>query len=155
MGESLIFLDMDGVMSARAEWNLPRVQLSDEEGDVVTELNPRAVKLLNEVVAKTGAKIVVTSTWRKGTRERWDRLRQYLHSQGVVADIVGRTPVLYAMRGDEIQAFLNDTDLAVDRFVIIDDDSDMGDLTAYLVRTETEVGLTENEVPAILELLSD
>jgi len=155
MPVKLIFLDCDGVISTREEWSLPRVMLSDDEGDTATELNPNAVRLLNEICSKTGAKIVITSTWRKGSKERWERLRAFFRSRGVAAEIIGRTPVLLAMRVDEIQAFLEDTDLDVSKFVIIDDDTDMGALTEFFVRTETEVGLTENEVPAILELLRD
>jgi hypothetical protein len=69
--------------------------------------------------------------------------------------VVGMTPVMSGKdRGDEIQAWLDETDLTVDNFVILDDDSDMAHLreTHHFVQTQGEVGLDWHAVEKILKL---
>jgi hypothetical protein len=50
----VIFLDFDGVLAPIRQW--------DRYGD----LDPMCIELLNQVVAQSGADVVVSSTWRHG-----------------------------------------------------------------------------------------
>lgn len=136
----IIFLDIDGVLNYHSCFdNLT------ENSDVVTPehniaWNKRCVRELNRILDKTDAKIVVSSTWRS---------LNYLYSM-IVNDmgikegsIIGRTPdrlpiTMYGgtCRGDEIKAWLVNTDIITENIVILDDDDDMGDLMGYLVQTD-------------------
>lgn len=55
--EKVLFLDIDGPMIPRRAFYLPKQTL------VVSKFDPVAVALLNSVLDKTGAKLVVSSTW--------------------------------------------------------------------------------------------
>ena len=50
----MIFLDIDGVLAPIRQW--------DRYGDV----DPACIQVLNEIVARGGADVVVSSTWRYG-----------------------------------------------------------------------------------------
>ena len=54
----IIFLDIDGVLNSMDYFE----QTKDCKG--YTEINPEKVKLLKEIVDRTGAEIVLSSTWR-------------------------------------------------------------------------------------------
>ena len=57
---------------------------------------------------------------------------------------IGKTPKLWEKRGLEIQKWL-DKNPGVDKFIILDDDSDMVHLMSHLLQTDGEFGLT-NEI---------
>lgn len=54
-----IFLDIDGVLNSM-DWFKENRETSD-----YTEIDPEKVKLLKEIVDKTGAEIILSSTWRE------------------------------------------------------------------------------------------
>lgn len=56
------------------------------------------------------------------------------------------------VRASEIAAWL-DTHADVSAFVILDDDRDFGPLSARHVRTDSSVGLTEEDVRRAMEFL--
>jgi hypothetical protein len=141
----VVFLDVDGVLT-----NLPF--LRDRPACDVHALDPKNVAALNELTTWTGAKIVISSTWR--VKHNLPNLRKMLLSQGIQGDIVGRTPEIPgADRGAEIQTWLDTTKYPIDRFVILDDDSDMGPLKPYLIRTTFSCGLTSDDVRRAARLL--
>jgi hypothetical protein len=93
----------------------------------------------------TDAKIVVSSTWRfQGLKTCQENLKNW----GIAAEVIDITPRLQndnGSRGDEIRQWLIENP-GVSRFVILDDDTDMGDLREHLVKCDTNVGLTNNLV---------
>lgn len=115
----VIFLDIDGVLNVYCQGR-------DEYGCLFHE---HLVDNLRWVVEQTGAKIVVSSSWRLSGKtsiiEMWD----FRKLPGEVIDI---TPNLsygvglntYTPRGKEIQMWL-DENPEVTNYVIFDDDSDM------------------------------
>lgn len=59
--EKVIFLDIDGVMiPQRAALFLPQ-----ETSGTVSNFDPIATNMINSLIEKSNAKIVLTSTWRK------------------------------------------------------------------------------------------
>lgn len=123
----VIFLDFDGVLAPIRRW--------DRYGN----LEPACVRVLNEIVAESGADVVVSSTWRYGRTAV--ELQAMLEAAGFSGRVVDTTPTdtPSGSRGDEIGAWL--AEHAVSGYVIIDDHSDMGQLQAHLVQTQPAHGL--------------
>lgn len=136
MADKIIFLDIDGVLvtrESRQRFNSARV------------FSPECVMVLKSIVEKTGAKIVISSTWR--FHGNWE---ESIRERFAVAGwpdppIVDKTPILVdfpGFRGDEISAWL----LAppeVECFIIIDDVNDFApDQLPRFVQTDAGEGLT-------------
>ncbi len=158
----VIFLDFDGVLNNEA---FLIEKFSDPSRFVPADLEmlcPKNIAILNEIVAKTGAVVVVSSTWRMGRTLM--HLREILAKNGFEGLVVGKTPVLHgelspgvrAVRGHEIQRWLDECgDFGrPDRFVIVDDDTDMAHLDHRLVRTDGTLGLQPEHVERIVALLT-
>ena len=60
----IIFLDHDGVICCTKQFGTRRSKKSREKGEIFDKFCPKAIKVLNEVLEKTDAEIVVTSSWR-------------------------------------------------------------------------------------------
>lgn len=134
----VIFLDFDGVLNSHQSatfWHNKRDQdkwenelYAEWQGTLyeylALEFCPIALSNVEELVRKTGAKIIVSSTWR--LHNNVDDLKNILAPAKIVADAVfDRTPRLPGKpRGEEIKAWL-DQHPEVDQYVIIDDDRDM------------------------------
>lgn len=73
---------------------------------------------------ETNARIVVSSSWRCNTLEQTKR---YLEMNGCrfVSYIIDHIQRMYTIRGREIQEWLDDNHHKVEKYCIIDDDSDM------------------------------
>jgi len=109
------------------------------------------VARLNRLTQESGARLVVSSVWRK---QGLQALRLVFDQQGVVARISGLTPTLDRVpRGREIRAWL-DEHPEVESFVILDDDADMEDLRPWLVQTDPLLGLVDADVERALAVLS-
>ncbi len=136
----MIFLDIDGVLAPIRTW--------DRYGDV----DPACMRVLNEIIASSGAGVVVSSTWRYG--KTVSDLQGIFDAHGFMGSVLDRTPTHMpgAARGDEIAAWLGDN--AVAGCVIIDDHADMGRLSSHLVQTHPAHGLRPAHVaPAIATLM--
>lgn len=141
----IVFLDFDGVLnSTRFYKHRPSHEF---------KLDRVAVRRLNRLLDASGAKVVVSSTWRMG--RSIVELQRVLDSYGFTGEVIGRTKVLSTYRGYEIRQWMVDTRLAIDieSFVILDDDSDMVDLLDRLVQTTHMHGLCDRHVREALELL--
>lgn len=130
----IIFLDIDGVLMGT---------------DGVAEApDPARVARLNGLAERTGAQLVVSSTWRS---QGLEALTALLREWGVTAPVAGMTDDLGWLdfttpiglhRGDEIGQWL-DEHPGVEDFVILDDDDDMGGLLPFLVQVGAD-GLTDD-----------
>ena len=119
----VIFLDIDGVLNVYCEGR-------DEFGCTFHE---HFVENLRWIIEQTGAKIVISSTWKMSglefLKEMW--IKRNLPGEIIditpnVVDVIERgTCEFYDLvdRGHEIQQWLNDN--KVDNYCIIDDDTDM------------------------------
>jgi len=160
----VIFLDIDGVLNPMSdydpdgEWNKLQIPVEDVDElnahdkakmlHIIYRIAPRCLDLLNEITDKTGAVIVISSTWRKNHNIR------FFVEKGITGQIIGKTPVLdNKPRGIEIDSWLQDHP-EYTRFVILDDDNDMAHLTNHLIQTDTENGLTRKETDEILKKLT-
>lgn len=114
---NIVFLDIDGVLRTHESdcfW-------SQKLGEPIPELHkrhfsPDALENLNYITLLTGAKIVVTSTWR--LFYTLTELKSLFRSRGFRGDIIGITGSCDT-RGEEIVEWLNEH--RIDNFVVIDD----------------------------------
>ena len=130
----VIFLDVDGVLN------------SDEYIDKIKKLNVNTIKskvsvnkigLLKQAVDATGARVVLTSSWRY--RRDGTLLKGLLLKYGICAD---STPFMDNKRGLEIKKYLSDNP-DVEDFVILDDevfDSFDEELIKHLIKISDKNG---------------
>ena len=137
----VIFLDIDGVMITT---NSP-----------IGRFDPVCVKNLKQIMDRTGAYIVVSSTYRS---LGFVRLKELFAANGITKGLIGVTPVIqYGIRGEEIKQYIEEASLdpssTIDRFVIIDDNDNMGELRPYLIQTNGKIGLDERIRDKVIEFL--
>jgi hypothetical protein len=160
----VIFLDIDGVLNSEAfalkleEKHRQLGHTSDTSCDcfmLYSHVDREAVARLNRLVDVTSAKIVVSSTWRK----KFDvaELQSRLGDHGLVGEIIGVTPDGYKtdelrdslghgvriFRGHEIDFWLQQHP-DVERFVILDDASDMVMHGQWRIAAELSANIDEH-----------
>lgn len=152
----VIFLDIDGVLNYRGcKYTAYGYYFVDDA----------KVLLLKEIVEKTDAKIVLSSTWRmerfeyckdKKTKgyKLYQRLVKKLKEYGL--QIYSHTPILPSgYRGAEIAQWLQDWQgELVESFVIIDDCDDMKPYMDRLIRTSFFTGLMQTDVNKAILMLN-
>ena len=136
MTRRVIFLDIDGVLAPIRQW--------DRYGD----LDPACIHVLNEIVTRGGADVVVSSTWRYGKTVA--ELQEILEAAGFTGRVLDKTPI-GAGRGEEIAAWL--AEHAVAGYVIVDDHVDMGELRTHLILTHPAHGLQPADAPRAIATL--
>lgn len=154
----VLFLDIDGVLNSTM-W-LKSIAVGERpwpESNIDTD----AVKLINQIVQRTGAKVVISSSWRHAHSVAM--LRKLFHDCGFEGEIIGATPDYYAVyddvdeyyRGGEIQAWLlAHVGEGIESFAILDYAEEMGDfLDKFLVRTTYTLGLRVEHVERVVKLL--
>jgi hypothetical protein len=153
----VIFLDIDGVLNSR------RYDRERAFGDG-NNIDVSRLPLLREIVEQTGARIVLTSTWRV----HWDASPALCDEigKGLTAlfaeyglGLFDKTPVLSASdRAEEVSAWLFSHAKEVEAFVIIDDIlAGWGELSDRLVRTSPMIGrgLEQMHVERAIRLLNE
>jgi hypothetical protein len=140
----IIFLDIDGVLNHELWYKYEQEQRKgvpiDNKSDYdISQFCTWSVGLLNGLTNDTGAKIVLSSSWRKG--KSLDDIKTLFEKVGITGEVIGLTPCLYftglegygysVPRGCEIKAWLEtnkdilDDKMSKVKYVILDDDSDM------------------------------
>lgn len=146
----IIFLDIDGVLNNATTHDSKHMKTWPDWPFV--GLDKRLVPLLNRLVKATGAWVVLSSTWRKSHTAF--QMEERLISAGMdnTVRLVGTTPVFGGKRRAEIASWIVEHPKLVDKFVIIDDDSD-ADIEGHFVNTDGTVGLTEQDVDDAIKIL--
>lgn len=164
----VIFLDMDGVLNSHAfmserakagKWE-PTGPLAPAGYDLkkpsnwVNMIDPAAVKRLNTLLKETGAKIVISSSWRHAHPHPTGRMQKILDLAGMIGgEVIDETPVMVGPRSFEISSWLAANPIAR-KFVILDDGSTAGEgLGKWFVHTELAVGLTDADVKKAINIL--
>lgn len=147
----IVVLDIDGVLNS-IDW---MVFLDGKFDHPKNQMDPKAVERLNKITDATGAVILVCSTWRIILKKQ-SQLERCLKAYGIKAKVIGATPIINDRepdrRGREIQRWFSENE-APEQFVIIDDDSDMGELSEHLIKTDVQHGLQDEHVERIIEIL--
>lgn len=157
----IIFLDIDGVLNSIDYFE----QTKYCKG--YTEIDPEKVKLLKEIVDRTDAEIVLSSTWRDlGKRENEPEHPMYTYLTDTLKEygmeIVDHTPYICQDMPKEIKAWIDaqpDKDI---RFISLGDDYPQHEYDKYgigdcLVKTsyyEKNGGLRKEHVKKAIEILN-
>jgi hypothetical protein len=145
----IIFLDIDGVLNSGRFMHSNIDAFNEAYG--VKHLDPMAIARLNKIIEATDAEVVISSTWR--ILSSVADMRGYLKAAGFTGVVRGATPRLGTRRGIEIQQWLDDHAL-IDSMVILDDDSDMGHLMPFLVKTDWNKGLQDEHIQLVVDMLN-
>lgn len=163
----VLFLDIDGVLNS-ADYMKHRRHIRRPTRDAIDALT---VPRLNAITDRSGAAIVISSTWRK--MYQLDDLARVLAQHGVTGRVIGATPVLVdplgpphkdgfqpcrsKPRAHEIAAWL-DAHPEVTSFAVLDDDPDvlvLPHIAARVVGTAWSDGLLDEHVESVCALFSD
>jgi len=140
----LVFLDFDGILNC----DLSVCQLGSRY-----KFWPASIKALNELLAESGARVVISSTWR----EHWTLSENAasLERAGLSPGrVVGKTSVSDGERGLEIDSWLKSVPYSVESFVILDDKEDMAMHRERLVQVDSKIGLGVREVRQAIQVLA-
>lgn len=129
---NIIFLDIDGVLNCQDYYSSDRYNRENSTYPL-SEIDPFRIKMLNEIIEKTNAKIVISSSWRHG--RTIEEMRNIMNEVGFKGEIIDFTPTCrcgMCKRGNEIHKWIEDNKELLGKhyhqfksYVIIDDDSDM------------------------------
>ena len=148
----VIFLDVDGVLNSIKDYD-EHYKDSENKPILYDDVEERPLLLLKELVDKTGAKIVVSSSWRK-IEKLYHKLGNALYEYGMrIYDV---TPYRYNKdRSDEIYEWLYDKN--IESFVILDDDNfkfEESGLGKYLIKTTYDDGLRTEHIEKAIKILN-
>lgn len=166
----IVFLDVDGVIKP-INAQTP-----------INGFSSVCMDNLRKLLKKTGAKIVLSTSWREDERDL-AFLRNELNKHGIDAtfDIVGSTPILWELngafwdddkdelvegdpwlgtRGHEIAKFIESNLIDIEKFVILDDDptparKDWTELNGKFIQTKMNVGFDKEKFKQALDFLKD
>lgn len=162
----VLFLDIDGVLNSEQS-AVYYGRLNVENGGLNDFSCPIAKSNLHSILEEfPDLRIVVSSTWRLG--ETLATMQGKLASYAMVKPkrVIGMTPNLRkegggsVPRGLEIQTWLDEYHIinvlglgepAVEKFVIVDDDSDMAHLMDHFVKTHWRHGLMRKDAIDIID----
>jgi hypothetical protein len=153
--KKIIFLDFDGVITTlKSRWRLD-----------IEKLN-----LLGEILDKTGAQLVISSSWRQNNVENTinqfkDKTRYFNNNMefpycdkiiGVTKYVPPKKMSDRHLRGDEIQLWIDENLKGKEyNYCILDDDMDMiEEQLPYFVNTYSETGLSNEDVEKAIQILN-
>jgi HAD domain in Swiss Army Knife RNA repair proteins len=167
----IIFLDIDGVINSvmffgKTIKEAKKKYRKDVKKGLITgiayhrsQIDPKSIKQLNDLMAATGADVVISSSWRTGNSIEY--LQELFKKQGFKGTIVGKTadfdeyPDPKRKRGYEIECFVQEHN--IQKYVILDDAEDMTDYQKlnHFVCVDGWVGITPNVVDKAIKILNN
>lgn len=159
---NIIFLDIDGVLNPKfhetfligfEKFSDGKVQCKDDNGYYFFE---PAIILLTNLVKKTKAKIVISSSWRDSGLQEMKLMWKNRNYHG---DIIGITPNIgFHKRGEEIEQYLIENNYKkIVNYVIIDDLSEnyfLEEQRDKLVKCNQLYGFTKDDYQKALKILN-
>jgi hypothetical protein len=156
----IIFLDVDGVLNSTDYFRSDDFQAGRKAKDATTfwcnHISDELIKELNKILEATGAKIVVSSSWRKS-----NHLDSVFKVKGITfIDCTKNWIDKYintgytSRRGQEIEEWL-ERHPEVESYVILDDDSDMLESQKkFFIKVDREIGLCDSDCNKAIEILN-
>lgn len=153
----IIFLDIDGVLNSQLFYtHRKQYEGLDKKEFHKNQIDSRNIVYLNQLIAETDAKVVLSSTWRMGNSLEY--MQSLLKDKGFTGELIDYTPVLRypgAVRGNEIKAWIDENIKSINpdiipsdfkEYVIFDDDSDMLlEQRNNYIQVDVYCGLTPNQ----------
>jgi phosphoserine phosphatase len=150
MTARILFLDIDGVILSGRELHRTRNN---------RYIPPEAVALLNEVCKRTGCIVVISSTWRivepfvRGMLKKAGFSGEFAKDWKTPHGVMVGSLQLSERRGHEIADWLG-RHPEVERYAIIDDDSDMlPEQRPFFVQTHFNDGIQPEHVERLVKVL--
>lgn len=154
----IIFLDIDGVLNV-----IPK---TFDKWGAYFDSNDHFVKNLKKILDQTGAKIVISSTWRM---MGFEAIKQMWTDRNLPGEVIDITPNHMMktgstlQRGKEIEEWISQHQ--VSNYVILDDDNDMEEhqldnfVQTYMNLNDEDCvdmghGLTDNCTKKAIEILN-
>lgn len=149
----IIFLDIDGVVNCMH---------TKQKLRGIIFVDPRKIQLIKNIVDATGARIVLTSTWRFG----WHDIEEHINSPNA-SDFISLRDEFNKIgldffdktersddgyRGKEISKWLENHP-EVTNYVVIDDDTDIKPHGLNFVQTSWQKGICQNHVRKAIKIL--
>lgn len=140
-----ILLDFDGVVTSKTYTMKCYREHARENIYGMDWFDPECVEALKKIVDETGAKIVVSSSWRDLRIEQLQRIWEYIPMPG---ELVETTPVWILTKKEAIEQWIKQH--PDDCYVILDD-ADLG--LENQVRTDPNTGLTDMDSKRAINIL--
>lgn len=173
----IIFLDVDGVLNHNSwyKWVMSHPEFLKEGGD--KNIDPRSVERIVKICDETGARIVMSSSWRlwefNQTLKNLNRIRDLRPILDYMVGITERTEDRF--RGQEIKYFLNNCRkgnfitanrnnlkkadvefVQFPKYIILDDDTDMlEEQESVFLHIDDRVGITHKDVEKAIKILNE
>lgn len=146
-----VFVGIDGVFNSTEFFkSQENSKIKDTREWPGKTLDPIKIKKFNKIAKMPKVVVVISSSWRK--HESKEEIEELLRKNGAEFRILDVTPVLNTTKGEEISKWLDENPF-IDKFAIIDDDDDMGELLPFLVRTTNQKGLEDSQIEKACALL--
>lgn len=145
-----ILLDFDGVLTSDAFTRQYVFEHRRENLFGVDWFAPSCIDALRHIVEETGARIVISSSWRDLGEYRIRKLWDYNRMPGRLDETTPTTPEYILMKSDAMRHWISTHE--GDRFAVLDDD----DLDVpNLVRTKPQEGLTREDAEMAIKILNE
>ena len=174
--KKIIFLDVDGVLNGRPRFleywwwrltkNIKKKLWPYLPTGGIKNMEFRYARQLEKIVRRTGAFIVISSTWRHTypRPRQWMPLLELAGASMAAHRVVGITGSLGAfrtfapVRGNEIELWLQDHGCYQKddvKYIVLDDDSDMTEeqKKSHFVHVKGSTGLRNKHVRQVVKLL--
>ena len=141
----VIFLDIDGVLNTERYCKIQVKRAMADSYEANFNFDPICMRCLKELIDKTGAKIVLSSSWRENPKDEYFyQFQLNLKVYGLLDSFISTTPIFHSsdIRGEEIKLWLNiNKNIYKDiEYIIIDDEDNMGELKDRLVKCNPYYG---------------
>ncbi len=143
----VVFLDFDGVLTSEPFTRQCIFEYRRESRFGLDWFDPDCIEHLRTIVDATGAKIVVSSSWRDlGI----DKLRIVWSENDMPGELIGTTPIWVLTKVSAIKEFLKQ--YPCDSYVVLDD-SDLH--LPNQVKTDPHTGLVDKNVIEAISILNN
>lgn len=141
-----ILLDIDGVLTSDAWSRQCRTEHRPTNLFGMDWFDPGCVEVLTLIIEKTGAEIIISSSWRELGLER---LRHVWEVCGLPGKLAGTTPEWILMKDEAIREWILQN--PQEAYVILDDADLKSDRQ---VRTNPTTGLSMADVKKVCQILA-
>lgn len=145
-----LFLDIDGVLNTGRNDYLDPDKYSHH-------FDARAVANLAEIIKRTGARIVISSSWR---HMGLTKLQELWHKWELPGEVIGITPGVWGedewfpTRGDEIRAWLEKQQLPYSYAVLDDMDDHLPNQEERWIIVNPHYGITKADMKRAIAILN-
>ena len=141
-----ILLDFDGVLTSDDYTRMSVLGHRQANLFGVDFFDPTCIEALRYIIEKTGASVIISSSWRDLGMDRLGKV--WIHNS-LPGELAGTTPEWILMKKDALLDWVDGH--PEDRYVVIDDaDLDI----PFQVRTDPVTGLTSTEAEMAIKILN-